>query len=135
MNPQAAGQRNPYKGTPPRPWVRVRLIAIDGSIVELDVLADTGNPCALIVGEGLMAAFNHGDLPGLHTNFGALTGGLLWVSMPEVGINEMIEGFAGDAAVASAQESSPDFMGLAGLPLLRLAEYGGDANWFWFRPP
>ena len=27
-----------------------------------------------------------------------------------------------------------DFSGLVGLPLLRLLEYGGDADWFWLRP-
>jgi hypothetical protein len=35
---------------------------------------------------------------------------------------------------AAAEASSPDFGGLVGLPLLRLMEYGGDADWFWLRP-
>jgi len=41
-------QRNPYKGQPPRPWVRLRFRAKDGSMVEVELLADTGNPCAVI---------------------------------------------------------------------------------------
>jgi hypothetical protein len=38
-----------------------------------------------------------------------------------------------DAVASSTQASSPEFQGLAGLPLLRLLEYGGDASSFWLR--
>ena len=46
---EVSEQSNPYKGTPPRPWVRIQLIAPDGTSRETDLLADTGSPCALIV--------------------------------------------------------------------------------------
>jgi hypothetical protein len=38
-------QRNPYKGFPDRPWIRLRLTASDGTGEEMELLADTGNPC------------------------------------------------------------------------------------------
>ena len=54
--PNGVEQRNPYKGAPPRPWVRVLLAARDGTNHEVDLLADTGNPCAIIVSQALMAS-------------------------------------------------------------------------------
>lgn len=48
MTPAAVEQWNPYKGSPLRPWLRLRLCASDGSMEELELLADTGNPCAII---------------------------------------------------------------------------------------
>jgi len=54
--------------------------------------------------------------------------------MPEVGLDQDIMAYASDAVVRAAKASSPDFSGLAGLPLLRMMEYGGDADWFWIRP-
>jgi hypothetical protein len=53
--------------------------------------------------------------------------------MPELGLVQMVLGCASDAMVVASQASSPSFQGLAGLPFLRLVEYGGDANWFWLR--
>src|SRR5438876_5430406 len=44
-------------------------------------------------------------------------------------------GFASGPVTVAARASSPDFEGLAGLPLLRLMEYGGDADYFWVREP
>lgn len=126
-------QRNPYKGTPPRPWVRLRLAAPDGSTQELDLLADTGNPCALIIGQQLMARLKHGDGPDMNTNFGRLEGGWLQLEMPELQMVRPILGYASDAVVTAAKASHPDFKGLVGLPLLRLVEYGGDAVGFWLR--
>jgi hypothetical protein len=77
MTSRSAEQRNPYKGTPARPWVRI----------------------------------------------------------PELALDEHVMGYASDAVLAGARASSPDFEGLAGLPLLRLTQYGGDRDWFWLRPP
>jgi hypothetical protein len=127
-------QRNPYKGSPPRPWVRLRLTAPDGTAHEVELLADTGNPCALIISQALMARLRLRAAPDRQSNFGLLQGGWLHLTMPEVGVNQDVEGFASDAVVTATKGSSTDFEGLAGLPFLRLLEYGGDADWFWLRP-
>ena len=54
--------------------------------------------------------------------------------MPELGLAQQIVGYASDAVVKAVKASSPDFAGLAGLPFLRLLEFGGDADGFWLRP-
>lgn len=133
MTPASYEQRNPYKGAPPRPWVRLRLVAPDGTFQELDLLADTGNPCALIIGRAFMAQLKHAAGPDVNTNFGLLEGGWLLLQMPELGLTQPVLGFASDAVMTAAKASSTDFEGLAGLPLLRSVEYGGDANSFWVR--
>jgi len=127
-------QRNPYKGSPPRPWVRVRLTAPSGSRHEVEMLADTGNPCAMIISQALMASLKQRAAPDLNSNFGLLRGGWLHLTMPELGLDQEIEAFASDPVVTATKGSSPDFEGLAGLPFLRLLEYGGDADWYWLRP-
>jgi len=126
-------QRNPYKGSPPRPWVRLRLTALDGTAEEHDFLADTGNPCAIILSQPVMARLKQRAAPDVNSNFGLLEGGWLHVGMPELGLNQDVVGYASDAVVTATKASSPDFEGLAGLPLLWLLEYGGDADWFWLR--
>ena len=133
MTAQHSEQRNAYKGIPPRPWVRVRLIAPDGTTHEVELLADTGNPCAIIIGEALMATLKQRAAPDIRSNFGLLQGGWLRLTMPELGMDQDVIGFASDAVVSATKASSPDFEGLAGLPLLRLLEYGGDADCFWIR--
>lgn len=55
-------QRNPYKGEPQRPWIRLRLEAPDGSLLEGELLADTGNPYTLIVPLAIMARLKIADL-------------------------------------------------------------------------
>jgi hypothetical protein len=126
-------QKNPYKGSPERPWIRLRFVAPDGSTVERAFLADTGNPCAVILGQHDMARLKAGDGPDIHTNFGLLQGGWVQLSMPELGLAQAILGYASDAVAAASAASHADFKGLVGLPLLRLLEYGGDADWFWVR--
>jgi hypothetical protein len=129
-----AEQRNPYKGSPSRPWVRVRLTAPDGTTHEVELLADTGNPCAIIISPTLLARVKLRATADLNSNFGLLEGGWLHLNMPELGLDHDVEGFASDAVVIATKASSPDFEGLAGLPFLRLLEYGGNADWFWLRP-
>jgi hypothetical protein len=126
-------QRNPYRGTPLRAWFRLRLIAADGAASELEVLADTGNPCALIVSPEQMRQCKRGDAPDVQTNFGTLEGGWLEVEIPELQYCRNIVGFASDGVFHACQASHPDLAALAGLPLLREFEYGGDADSFWIR--
>lgn len=127
-------QRNVYKGSPPRPWVRLRLTAPDGATHQVELLADTGNPCAIIVSQALMARLKQRAAPDVHSNFGLLDGGWLHLTMPELGLDQDVLGYASDAVATATKASHADFEGLAGLPFLRLLEYGGDADWFWLRP-
>lgn len=130
---QEAEQRNPYDGDPPRPWIIVRLAGKDGATQEFKLVADTGNPFELIIDATSMAELNHGDGPPVETNFGTLAGGWLLLAMPELGLTKKVLGHASDVVVASVKSSHPGFQGLAGLPLLRMLEYGGDADAFWIR--
>lgn len=126
-------QRNAYQGNPPRPWVRLVLCGADGATRELSLLADTGNPCALIVGLEVLGQFNLGLAPGMSTNFGPLEGGWLRVQIPDLDFDESVLAYGSDAVVQAAAASHRDFAGLAGLPLLRMVEYGGDHDVFWLR--
>jgi len=126
-------QRNSYKGSPLRPCVRLRVTAPDGAALEFDLLADTGNPCALIVSRAMMIKLKQRAAPDVNSNFGLLEGGWLHLTMPELGIDQNVTGYASDSVVTATKASSPDFEGLAGLPFLRSLEYGGDADWFWLR--
>jgi len=128
-------QRNAYQGSPPRPWIRLVVRDADGGSYEVSVLADTGNPCALIVGSKVLAQFNLGLAPGMNTNFGPLDGGWLRVQISDLAFDENVLAYGSDAVVEAAQASHCAFSGLAGLPLLRMLEYGGNRDHFWLRPP
>jgi hypothetical protein len=128
-------QRNAYKGSPARSWVRIVLVSATGVSTKLDVLADTGSPCSLIVSDSIMSQFNLGVVPGMQTNFGPLGGGWLRIRIPDLGFDATVLGYSSDAVVDAGKGSHSDFAGLAGLPLLRLLEYGGDADTFWIRRP
>ena len=133
MSAGASEQRNPYKGMPERPWIRLRLLAPDGTAREIEMVADTGNPYAVIIGTVQMQQFKWTDAPGLTTNFGPLDGGWIRIVIPELGLDRYVLGYASDAVVAATQMSSHDFEGLVGLPLLQFEEYGGNAAGFWLR--
>ncbi len=126
-------QRNPYKGTTARGWVRLRFAAADGSVHERELVADTGSPCAVIFGLSDFTLLSHASAPGTNSNFGTLIGGWLELSRPELGLTGQIRGFGSDPVLQAVQRDSADFAGLVGLPLLRLVEYGGDATSFWVR--
>jgi hypothetical protein len=135
MTPTPVVQLNAYKGATPRSWVRLRFAAVDGSLHERELLADTGSPCAVILGQTDVALLLRASAAGIQTNFGPLTGAWLNIDMPELGLTRPILGFGSDAVSQTVQGDSPDFSGLAGLPLLRMVEYGGDAASFWIRKP
>ena len=126
-------QKNPYKGEPERPWIRVRLATATGTFFELELLADTGNPCALIIGDAHMAIAKIRDATDVKSNFGALKGGRVRIAMPALGIERVVVAYSSDAVSKAVKASHSDFDGLAGLPLLRLAKFGGDADYFWFK--
>jgi len=126
-------QRNTYKGAPPRPWMRVVLLALDGTIQELEFLADTGSPFALVIGKALMQQFQMIGVSSVSSNFGQLEGGWLRFQIPETSFDEDILGYGSDNVAQAVQASHPDFQGLAGLPLLRMMEFGGNRDEFWIQ--
>ena len=126
-------QRNPYKGSPARPWIRLAVVSEQGRRREIHAFVDTGSPCALIVSLDVLDEFNFGILRGISTNFGSLESGWLRVEVSEIEFEEEIVGYGGDAVIATARSSHPMFEALVGLPLLRMMQYGGDKNIFWIR--
>src|SRR5947209_6992608 len=119
MSTGASEQHNPYKGSPARCWLRLRVVASDGSFDELNLLADTGNPCAVIIGQACMARFKLRGGRNVNSNFGPLVAGWLRIQIPAVNLDQEMLGYASDTVVTRSKRSSPDFEGLAGLPLLR----------------
>jgi hypothetical protein len=128
-------QRNPYKGSPPRCWVQIRFVALDDSLHERELLADTGSPCAVILGQADLALLRHTVAGGIDSNFGHLTGGWLELAMSELDLTSPVLGFGSDHVLQAVQSATTSFAGLAGLPLLRMVEYGGDSETFWLRRP
>jgi hypothetical protein len=126
-------QQNPYKGTSPRCWIRLRFAAADGSLHERELVADTGSPCAVILGLSDLALLLRSAAAGMNSNFGRLTGAWLELSMPELGLNTLVVGYGSDQVQQAVQSDSVDFAGVVGLPLLRMVEYGGDAASFWIQ--
>ncbi len=135
MTPRKLDQRNRYKGTPRRPWLRLRLLGENGLTQELQLVADTGCPYPLVISSENMARFKQGFSPDIETNFGLMKGGWVRVAIPGLDFQGRVLGYASDAVVASAKRSHSDFEGLIGLPLLRKEEYGGNTRWFWLRSP
>ena len=135
MTPGSFVQRNPYKGTNPRCWVRLRFVAVDGSVHEREMVADTGCPCAVILGRADLTVLMRATAAGINSNFGHLTGGWLELAMPELNLTTQVRGQGSDQVLNAVQCDSPDFAGLVGLPLLRMVEYGGDDASFWVRKP
>jgi hypothetical protein len=126
-------QQNVYKGDPPRAWIRLRFAAPDGSTHERQLLADTGSPCAVILGDADLFLFLHNEGARVDSNFGPMRGAWLQLAMPELGLTREVLGFGSEAVMEAVRDASADFAGLVGLPLLRLVEYGGDGDSFWLR--
>lgn len=128
-----AEQRNRYRG--PRPWLRLGFRAADNTIFNCDVVADTGSAAGLILRTDIMNTLRVSPWHNRNSNFGVLEGGWVQWYNPDLGIVELVVAYGNDAAAALVARSHPDFVGLIGLPLLRLGEYGGNATEFWFRYP
>jgi len=124
-------QQNPYKGASPRCWIRLRFVAADGSLHERELVADTGSPCAVILGQPDLALLLRSAAAGMNSNFGRLTGAWLELAMPELGLSTLVVGYGSDQVLQAVLRDSIDFAGVAGLPLLRMVEYGGDFTSFW----
>jgi hypothetical protein len=135
MPPVSPVQVNKYKGASPRCWLRLRFVAVDGSLHERELLADTGCPCAIIVGDTELTLLSRAGAAGTTSNFGPLTGAWLQLEMPELALTQHLVGYGSDQVLQAVQLDSPDFTGLVGLPFLRLTEYGGDGDQFWVSKP
>jgi hypothetical protein len=134
MTPSLPGQKNPYKGTPPRGWIRVRVHAVAGTIHEVELIADTGCPYHAVLSRADLLRCKITEVAPEDSVYGQLEGAWLRLSIPEVGLDYQLIGYGSDIVAQLTQDSCPDFAGLVGLPLLRQMEYGGDADWFWIRP-
>jgi hypothetical protein len=126
-------QRQPYEGSPPRAWLRLRFATPAGMAREWKLIADTGNPLPVVIAQEHLHEFSFGAGTDVDTNFGRLEAAWLQLAMPELGLDVMMIGYGSDAVVAATKISQPEFDGLVGLPLLRLLQYGGDADEFWIR--
>lgn len=128
-----AEQRNPYRGN--RAWLRLGFKAGDGSVHRFDLVADTGSAGGIILRPDLLTTLRFLPLADRPSNFGTMSGGWLRVYNPELGIVETVLGYGNARLAATAARADPNFVGVVGLPLLRIGEYGGNVTDFWFRYP
>jgi hypothetical protein len=135
MNPAFVEQRNPYRGVAPRAWLRLRFLDPSDAPVELTLIADTGSPYAVILDALALSRLRRASAPPEVSTFGPMTGGWVRLSMPDFGIEQDILCYGSATIEAAVQGDDPSFQGLVGLPVLQLAEYGGNATDFWFRYP
>jgi hypothetical protein len=133
MPEEPSEQRNVYKGKPARAWLRLQLISPDDRVHDLEFLVDTGNPCAIIIDTVTMQSLRWRESISTGSNFGPLDAGWLRVAIPELAFDVKTLGYANDSVVNVVKRSAPEFAGLVGLPLLRMAEYGGNGGSFWIR--
>jgi hypothetical protein len=128
-------QRNPYKGNPVRSWLRLGFRGRDGTAISVELLADTGSPQSALLRPDLFDQLVTRYTRTIRTNFGDMTGGWVQLYTPEIGLVEVVEAFRSEQAARTAAKSHPAFAGVVGLPILRLGEYGGNADVFWIREP
>jgi len=126
-------QRNGYEGIPQRPWVTALLVDREQTTREVRLVVDTGSPCGLIVSSELLRTVWHDEILPAESNFGTMLCGLVRVVIPRVGVDARVVGYGSDTVVHATKQSHRSFDGLLGLPLLRMTEYGGDADFFWLR--
>src|SRR5260370_12088532 len=103
MTRPISNRRNSYKGIPPRPWLRLRLLGENGLVQELQWVADTGSPYPFIISSKNMARFKQGFSPDIETNFGLMKGGWLRVVIPGLDFEGLVLAYANDAIVDSTK--------------------------------
>lgn len=131
-----AEQRNPYKGQAQRAALRLEFRAPDASRHTLELLVDTGSAEGVMVSRDMYHRLVFAPLrPVFFPNWGFTFRGWFRLAMPSLGLTEWVEGYGNDLIATAAVDEHPDFRGLVGLPVLRLGEYGGNADDFWFRYP
>lgn len=82
-------QRNPYRGDPPNPWIKVRFERADGmGNIEKELAVDTGDPDEASISSQNMRQLKMADGPSVQTNFGRADGGWVCINMPELGLEK-----------------------------------------------
>src|SRR5439155_343271 len=107
----------------------------DGAVTDVELIADTGCPQGVIVGLDLLHRVRALAGENTDSNFGELQCGWVRVAIPDIGLDVPMLGYGSDKVRATARQSDPAFEGVVGLPIFRLAEYGGNADEFWIRTP
>src|SRR5437899_2981921 len=113
-------QRNRYLGG--RPWLLLGFKAIDGTVHELKLVADTGSAAGVILRSDWFLKLRHERSPSRQSNFGPMISGWVRLYQPNLELVEFVRGYGSDKAAAIAANSDPEFVGLVGLPVLRLME-------------
>ncbi|MBX9627692.1 MAG: hypothetical protein K2X82_28090 [Gemmataceae bacterium] len=126
-------QRNLYRAG--RPWLGLGFMLPGGSVRHMELVADTGSPAAVILGEDLFAQLVHDWVPARDRTgrFGPHRAGWVRLYTPELDLVEFVLGYGNDETARTVGRSSLNFVGLVGLPVLRLGEYGGNNDSFWLR--
>jgi hypothetical protein len=88
----------------PCAWVSMRFTGPDGQVTQLQLIADTGSPCTVVIGAAAMELLRRGRLENRSSNFGELEGGWLLLSMPELGLDQFVPGYASDNACQSTSK-------------------------------
>jgi hypothetical protein len=127
--------RTAYRGVTERAWMRLDFRAPDGTLHTLDLVVDTASADAVILRKPVFDLLVIGPAQPYVSAWGFMHGGWLQLDMPACGLVQQVHGYANDIIGAGVAADDPNFVGLVGLPILRLGEYGGNATDFWFRYP
>lgn len=127
--------RNAYRGTLSRAWVRLDFQAPDGTVLPLDLVVDTASDDGLVIRKSVLDQLSCGPATSYVSHWGFMHGAWLQLHMPAIGLVERVRAYGNDIIAAQLAAEDPDFVGLVGLPILKLGEYGGNADAFWFRYP
>jgi len=128
-----AEQRNTYHRG--RPWLRLGFKDIEGTVHELKLIADTGSAGGIILRPDWFLKLRHERTEVRESNFGPMVSGWLRLYQPDLALVEFVRGYSSEKVAATAAHSDPEFLGVVGLPVLRLMLYGGDYDSFWLRTP
>ena len=127
--------RTAYRGLTERAWISLDFRARDGTLHSLDLVVDTASEDAIILRKPVFDLLVTRPAQSYFSSWGFMHGGWLQLDMPACGLVQQVLGYANDMIGAGVAADDPNFMGLVGLPVLRLGQYGGDATDFWFRYP
>lgn len=127
--------RNPYRGVTPRAWLQLDFRAPDGTLRALDLVVDTASADAVILRKSVFDLLVIRPAQPYVSSWGFMHGGWLQLDMPACGLVQEVHAYANNVLAAGVAADDPNFMGLVGLPVLRLGEFGGNATDFWFRYP
>jgi hypothetical protein len=108
---------------------------LDGTVHPLDLVVDTASADAFVLRMSVFEQLMWSPNRSTATTWGFMLGGWLRLYMPASGLVELIAGYGNNMLAAGVAAEDPQFMGLVGMPFLRLGEFGGNADALWFRYP